>query len=370
MKTLRNIVSLAVIGAMLVFTGCEEEQSTQTVSKEDAIATLEENSANLTASLQNMQNTQGMKAMGTLAALGEKNNPFDQTKATSGQTVLKSIQKAIKPVQKKELKKLGEQPFDFESHTGIYTWLGPGNWEKAPSDSIIIRFPADTSADPIENNGEFILADYAETTMTDTAGETVYVPTVIDAKLLVDGEEVMSVDWTMETENFDGTTILKSLDATVKLHAYTYTLSLSQSSISAAISVEEQDLPIMSVNMSVLMMTNMEDIKKVDGNFQVLNLIFKGWIEPYDMQHMEDADVTTREDMVAYLNEQMDLSAHVYNTGKKIADIKFVLDEDSDDEMFFEPVFVFKDGSEEPIENHFQELQQYLQNLASKYDIS
>ena len=81
MKTLRNIALLAIVGSVLMFAGCEEEESTKTIDKEEAEQTLSNNSDEMASDLDQMANTDGMEAMNVLVGLTEKDDPFAQKKS-------------------------------------------------------------------------------------------------------------------------------------------------------------------------------------------------------------------------------------------------------------------------------------------------
>lgn len=365
MKTLKHIVVLAVVGSMLIFAGCEEEETTKTVSKEEAENILEENSQELNSQLEAMESSRGMQTMQTLTALAQQNDPFAQQKSLGEESIIRSIQKTLKPVENKNnLKRFGDQPFNFGDHTGTYTWQSEGVWNvntNTPSDRIVIEFPADTAEDPVDNNAVFTLSNYEETAVTDSLGEEVYIPTRVEANLEVDGEMVASIDWTLEVTEVDGNQAVALMDASIYLNPFTYEVNLTQNSLSASISRDEAETTLMSVNMDVTFMDNMEDVKRLEGNVQVRNLNFEGWIKPYAMQN---PDIQDAGEFVEYYNNQIDLALFKYDTGEKIADVKFVeSDSQTGEGLPMQLVFEFEDGSTTPVKEYFQNIYQYLQQL-------
>jgi len=367
MKTLKNIVTLLVIGSVLIFAGCEEEDSTKTISKDEAVQTLNQNSQDLESDLQAMENTEGMQAIEVLASLTQESDPFaSPTKSIGDEFLIGKIQQIMRPVESQNLQKFGSQPFNFGDHTGTYTWQSEGVWteDPNPTDSIIIEFPTDTTADPLTNNAVFALSNYEETAVTDSLDNTVYVPTKVEASLTIDGTKVVDLSWNLEITETDGETVLSSLDATVYVKPFTYTVSLTQNSLSASINRDNVETSLMSINLNVTFMDNMEDVEKLKGNVQVHNLNFKGWVKPYAMENREfsSTDMTTA-DILDYYNEQIDLALFKYDTGNKIADVKFVETDTQTSEPPMELVFVFKDDSTEPVKGYFENIYQYLQQL-------
>ena len=374
MKTLRNIFTLAVIGSVLIFAGCEEEETTQTISKEEAVQTLEQNSQEMASDFDRMANTEGMEAMEILTALSEKQDPFSKKKLLGSESVLQSIEKTLKPSNNKMVKRLGDQPFDFEAHTGTYTWQAEGQWlvdTENPSDAIVIEFPTDTAADPIDNNAALTLSAYEETLVADSDGYENYVPTRIEAMLEVGGTKVIEVTWELALEEMDdGSQMVSSLDATIYLKPFTYTLSLTQNSLSASISHEDRESTLMSVNLDVTFMDDMEDIKKIEGNVQAHNLNFKGWIKPYAMENVDPDELESFDNLIDYYNEQIDLALYTYDKGNKIADVQFVESDKREGDMPMELVFVFKDESTRPVKDYFENLITKLEEHLQRYNVS
>lgn len=374
MKTLRNIVTLMVIGSMLIFAGCEEEETTKTIGKEEAVETLEQNSQEMASDFDQMANTEGMEAMEVLTALSEKQDPFAKKKLLGSESVLQSIEKTLKPSNNKMVKRLGDQPFDFEAHTGTYTWQAEGQWKvdtENPSDAIVIEFPTDTINEPIENNATLTLSAYEETMVVDSDGNENYVPTRMEAMLEIEGEKVMEVTWELALEEMDdGSQMVSSLDATIYLKPFTYTHSLTQNSLSASISKKGIESTLMSINLDVTFMDNMEDVKKLEGNVQARNLNFKGWVKPYAMENVNIDEIQSVDDLIDYYNEQIDLALYTYDNGNKIADVQFVESDSTKEDVPMELVFVFKDGSTRPVKEYFQNLITKLQQHLQRYNIS
>ena len=376
MKTLRNIVTLAVIGSMLIFAGCEEEENIQTVDKDEAVETLNQNSQEMASDFDQMATTEGMESMEVLTALSQKENPFAKKKMMGSESVLQSIEKTLRPSNNEMVKRLGDQPFDFQAHTGTYTWQEEGKWlvdTETPSDAIVIEFPTDTIDTPVENNAVLTLSNYEETMVLDSAGNEKYVPVRLQALLEVDGDKEMEVDWLLEIQEMDdGSQMVSSLDATIYLKPFTYNLSLTQNSLSASISKDEVTRTLMSVNLDVTFMDNMEDIKKVEGNVQARNLNFKGWAKPYAMkpENIDRDQVQSKGDLVDYYNQQIDLALYTFDQGNKIADVKFFESNTTENEWPMELRFVFKDDSTRPVMDYFNNLVTKLQEHLQRYNVS
>ena len=374
MKTLRNIALLAIVGSVLMFAGCEEEESTKTIDKEEAEQTLSNNSDEMASDLDQMANTDGMEAMNVLVGLTEKDDPFAQKKSWSGESVVHTLQEALKASENGVARRKSSQPFAFDDLTGTYTWDGYKTWtvqQDNPPDAIVIEFPTDTTVENPENNATLTLSSYDEKMITDSSGNEEYVPTDIGATLEVDGNKVAEISWELSIEQVNNETpVLNSLNASIYLKPFTYSIELTQSSLLATMSSDNVESNILAVDIDVTFMDNMEDVKKVQGSVKIRNLQFKGWIKPYAMENVDAEGITSTGDLVEYYNEQIDVSVFRADNGNKLADIKFVEDTDSQDEMPMKLVFVFKNGDTEPVKGYFQNVMEKIQQHLNRYNVS
>ncbi|MEF8846223.1 MAG: hypothetical protein V5A59_12175, partial [Bacteroidales bacterium] len=128
MNAIKKVLTLTIIGSVLIFAGCEDDDTVSVMDKEEAITTLEQNDQELKTSLEDIENTKGMQAMQTLNGITEENDPFSDQKASGYETVLENLQEVLKPVNENHLKRSAEQKFDFDKWVGTYTWEGPKEW--------------------------------------------------------------------------------------------------------------------------------------------------------------------------------------------------------------------------------------------------
>ena len=379
MNGIRKILTLTIIGSVMVFAGCEKDDTVKTLEKEDAVQTLEKNSREIENTLEEIETTDGMKAMQTLSGLTQKEDPFGSMQKSAGDlSIISNLQEILKPVNESHLKRLGEQPFNFDKWVGTYVWLDTKKWDPSygePDDKIIIKFPTDTSTEPVENNATLTINEYSEFETTDSLGNTVYVADTVKMNLVVNEEEVVNVNYTLDYN--EEQEMVNSLDAVVYIKPFTWELSLTQNSIQAALVNENSpNKPVTSFSFEVTFMDNMEDVQKLEGNVQLHNLNLEGGIKPYKLQKLEDPafwseqGFTTDEDAIEYANKQIDVALYQVNTGNKIADLKVVKNEESDAEVPVEVALVFKDGSEEPVKEHFKNVINYIKSVLEKYEVS
>ncbi|MBS3769965.1 MAG: hypothetical protein KGY69_06895 [Bacteroidales bacterium] len=375
MNAIKKVLTLTIIGSVLIFAGCEDDDTVSVMDKEEAITTLEQNDQELKTSLEDIENTKGMQAMQTLNGITEENDPFSDQKASGYETVLENLQEVLKPVNENHLKRSAEQKFDFDKWVGTYTWEGPKEWNiqlEEPDDAIVIEFPTDTTEEPIENNAVLTLSDYSEFETTDSLGNTVYVPNTVVANLTVDDEEVLTIDYTLEYDSDNE--MVTSLSADVYLKPFTWSLSMTQNSIEASLTNENTGNVLTSFAFEVTFTDdNMEDVEKLDGHVQLHKLNLQGWIKPSKIEKVEDQDTwadqgwESIDDVIEYVNEQIDISLYHIN-GNKIADLK-IIKNDTDKEQLVEVVLVFKDDSTEPAKDYFQKVIEYIKSVMAKYNL-
>ena len=360
----------------MIFAGCEDDDKVSVMDKEEAITTLEQNDQELKTSLKDIETTDGMQAMQTLNGITEENDPFsDQQKASGYETVLENLQEVLKPVNENHLKRSAEQKFDFDKWVGTYKWEGPKEWNiqlEEPDDAIVIEFPTDTTTEPVENNATLTINDYSEFETTDSLDNTVYVADTVKMTLEVDGKEVLNVDYALDYDNeLDA---VQSLDANIYLKPFRWKLSMAQNSIEASLTNENTGNVLTSFAFEVTFTDdNMEDVEKLDGNVQLHKLNLQGWIKPSKIGQVEDKDTwadqgwESIDDVIEYVNEQIDISLYHIN-GNKIADLK-VIKNDTDEEQLVQVVLVFKDDSTEPARQYFENVIAYIKSVMEKYNV-
>lgn len=374
MNAIKKILTLSIVGSVLIFAGCEEDDTVTVMDKEEAVQTLEQNSQDIEASMEGIEKTEGMQAMETLNGIMEENDPFSELQKSTGyESVIGNLKEVLKPINENHLKRSAEQKFNFDGWVGTYTWQhDKKEWVPAmgePDDKIIFEFPADPTQDP-ENNAELTLSDYSEFETTDSLGNTVYVPDTVSASLTVDDEEVLTIDYTLgyDEEN----EMVTSLSANVDLKPFTWEVSMDENSIEATLTNE--DRVVTSFSFDVTFMDNMEDVEKLDGQVLLYNLNLDGWINPHNIEQIEDEETWAEQgwesidDVIEYVNEQINMTLY-HVDGDKIADLKVIKTEESDTELPVQLVWVFKDDSTEPAKKYFENLISYVESILAKYNL-
>lgn len=375
MNAIKKILTLTIVGSVLIFAGCENDDTVTTMDKEEAKQTLEQNDREIKNSLEEIENTKGMQAMKTLNGITKENDPFsDLQKSTGYESVLSNLQEVLKPINENHLKRSAEQKFYFNDWCGTYTWEGTKEWTiklEDPDDKIVINFPTDTTEEPITNNAVLTLSDYSEFETTDSLNNKIYVPDTVIANLTVDGEKVLDINYTLDYDAKNE--VVTELSANVYLKPFTWSVTMTQNSMEASLTNENTNKVLTSFAFEATFEDNMEDVEKLNGNVQLHNLNLQGWIKPSNIQKIEDKETwaeqgwETLDDVIEYVNEQIDISLYHLN-GNKIADLK-VIKNDTDKEQLVQVVLVFKDDSTEPAKQYFENVIAYIKSVMEKYNL-
>jgi hypothetical protein len=374
METLRRIILVGFIASIAMLTACEEEEDdkVKTMDKEEAVNVLQSSSQDIEEDLQEMNQTKGMQAMGTLTMLSQM-SPMPMMSAKSfeyEEGIVQTLQKTLKQ-HPKQVKRIGDEPFNFDEHTGTYSWDSDSlKWDFSDNteSEIIIEFPTDTSMS--QNNAVLTINNYSET-QTTLDGDEQYVPTNIVANLTINDEPYMSLTYSASFSDDQMT----SMEMELTLNPFTYKVNTSGgNSVSASIMKNQNTL--LSTNLTFTFTSSeMEEVERVEGNLRIRQMNLKGWIKPAALNDtsafMQNASTTG--ELIEYLNQQFDISLYDYDSDNKIADVKVVEAEGNTGTIEGYPiqlVFVFNDGSQTPVQEYFQGIITYMQNLMGNYGVN
>ena len=113
----------------------------------------------------------------------------------------------------------------------------------------------------------------------------------------------------------------------------------------------------------------MEDVERVDGNIQLGNMNMDGWVKPYALQDSSIyAGAENQGDIADKMNEQMDIKVYKYDTGDKLANLVFTVNESSQYTIMGNIIlaFEFKDGSTEDAGPFFESIISEFEQLENE----
>jgi len=353
---MKTRIALLISLIFLIWFGCKKDEGP---SVEQNKQTLDELVNVIGADLNELSDSEGVKAINTLMDLFELDDPIGdifKSQAVSNEdasppaTVPTTFMKQIRSGLKSVVSSAGGGN-GFDNLTGTYTWESSVmRWSvKAgdPPDRIIINFPTEGSS---ENNAVLTISDFEEEMFVDDWGygflDTTYQPTKIVADLVVNDTRYIDLSF---ASSWSDSGIPASLNASLTIKPVT--LSLNFSDNGALISVDAS----LSINESVAMSVNLEVEYTVEtqewGSVEVVSGI-SGFIHYATVKLAGGIDIEALENIeqeptLEEINQYINLALYNYGDGSKIADIKIT--EGTED---IEIQLVFTDGSIEPADKY------------------
>jgi hypothetical protein len=369
MKTLKRILLFGIIVGVTVFTSCEKDDDTKTFNKEDAEAVIETSNQSMDSVMTEMQNSESMKTMEVLGSLTTANDPFmSPSKNLSNPMLVASIKDIVNPDQL-YTQKAGDSHFKFSDHTGTYSWQQDSTWDKDldnPSDAIIIEFPSDpANYGQTGNNAVLTIDSYIEDKIVTDTGST-WIPTMLSATLEVNDTKYVDVLYELSLTDGNPSEVKMQL----YLKPFTYKLNFTENSITYSLAKDGVDNTLFSGDLTFTFVSSeMEDVKKVEGNIQMKELNFKGWVKPYALGDSTNYQgIESYEDIAENMNEQMDIKVHKFDTGDKLANLVFAVDETSNYSIMGSIViaFEFKDGTTKDAGPYFNEVITKIESMMNE----
>jgi hypothetical protein len=363
MKTIKRIIALSVLASVFVFSGCEKDESSdenEMMPKDEAQQLISNTSQQVAQDMEGMQNTDGVKAMSTIDSMFSIHDPLTASKEGKNSSIIRSMNQATQPLEHSKAQRVGDEPFNFDQKTIEFEWNYQNNqWAVVTEevDSIIFHFPSDSAHWAAgENNATLTIGEFTETMISTDTGD-IYVPTDILADLYIDGNERMDLAYHVTYSANE----IATADITLFLEPFTFAMSYNNDNNNLSASISKNGNTLLATDLTVTTDQTADDstyIKKLDGDLQLRNLKLSGWAKPYDLNpdNIEPGDISgtpTNDNIINYLNDQLDVTLYEASSGQKVADVK-VKDVSSNPDNF-EPsaVFVFEDDSTAPVENFF-----------------
>ena len=216
MKTLvsKNLLMACIAAFVLFVVSCKKEDTANNTT-----TTTEETSAQSNTVLQSTAsslgdeasliiNTEGVKAISSFSSFSAKSDVFQKMSNKNLSTqliekvkdiILYSCKIKTNKVTAYNKTNASSGHFPFSANVGTYTWNASLNkWDAVKGGTeIILKFPADTTQ-PNNNNATLTLSAYEEALVQVTNGflDTTYMPTKIEASLVVNANKIASLSFT------------------------------------------------------------------------------------------------------------------------------------------------------------------------------
>ena len=366
MKTLKRILLFGIIAGVTFFTACEEDE-TETLNKDDSQEVIQTNSQEMETTFSEMKESDGMKAIEVLGGLVQEDDPFSNQKNLDlSQDFVSNISEILNP-EKVYSEKAGDTHFVFSDHTGTYSWQSENTWNvvlDSPSDAIVIEFPTDTANySETGNNAVLTVSNYEEQKITTDTGDT-WMPVALTANLEINGTEYVNVNYSL---TFDSNGNPAEVDMSLFLKPYTYSFNLTNNSIDFALSKEGVENTLISTNLDITFVNSeMEEVEEINGNFQMGNINFDGWIKPYalsDSAQYEGAE--SMADIADQMNENMNIKVYKFDSGEKMANLIFDVDQNSQYTLMGSIILAFEysDDTTEDAGPYFESIITQIENM-------
>jgi len=366
MKTLKRILLFGIIAGVTFFTACEEDE-TKTVNKEDSKEEIQTNSQKMETTFSEMKESEGMSAIEVLGGLVQEDDPFSTQKNLGlSQDFITNISEVLNPEQV-YTEKAGDTHFIFDDHTGTYTWQSENTWLvelDSPSDAIVIEFPTDTANfSETGNNAVLTISDYEEEEIMTDTGAT-WMPVKLTAKLEINDTEYVNVDYSLTLDSDGNPT---AVNMTLYLNPYSYELEFTSNTMMFSLFKDGEDRALLSTDLEVTFVnSDMEEVEEINGNFQMGNVNFDGWVKPYALSDSSQyQDVQSMGDIADQMNENMNIKVYKFDSGAKMANLIFDVNENSEYPIMGSIILAFEynDGTTEDAGPYFESIITQIENM-------
>ena len=241
-----------------------------------------------------------------------------------------------------------EKPFSFDDIKGLYEWNSETeSFDESASDFFIVLFPTEGS---ITNNAELKISSLDLIHITENIDgyiDEYQVPTDIEAYLKVDGELMVSLDFTAE---WTETGFPRKADVELLVSPFTFVLGFDNTfpkSSSLVTSVQLDGEVIIGADVDVEFATERKEEPA----------ILDGFVQYYNLKVSGNVDVPTAEEENSDLNDFINLELLL--EGEKIGDIIFENDE---------AYVLYSDGSRELLEEILEPVLADIEDLINDFE--
>ena len=345
----KYILFSLIIGITLSTISCKDDKVEKSVEEDKEM--LIHLSADMVGDLDGIADASGMNALKALTELMDIQDPlFETTLKSTASVRYKSL--IFPSFSKKSMNKsAGVNGFDLEGKVGTYTWSAESQgWvimQNNPADKIVIIYPIDGAASPV-NNATMTLHELTSQTFQDE-WDSWEQPSRIKADLYVSDIRVIDIDMTI-IYNSEG----EPSDADLYLLVSPYALNLSFGDTGSVLKIDAamavNDIIIMSADLDLDYIIEADEIRGdetiitlINGHVHYGSLMVSGTINNAALDGIEDVSAHD-------LNSHVNLRLDRFPGGQKIADIDFVETEPGD----IEPRLTFNDGTTALAKDYFK----------------
>lgn len=346
MKTLSSkLLGVVALSAAVTLSSCnKDDDGNGAIPKNEAQSAITAFNTKAKSDLQELSNAEGMAAVQDFFSLTNTDDPFSRIATTDKNKVRaflhkrgQSFKSIFGPAGKASGRTQGSEPFDFDSHKGVYVWNSKTEAFELTDEANNIRilFPTEGST---TNDAELILSAYAEVEINNEEG-TSYEPSILKASVKHNGTVVASLDLNI-TWDEAGFPLTADITASTAPFSYNISFDVSGSTTNTlAISVTKNQETLLATSIAVNYKDTSkseESLKNIDGYVQFLNMKLQGTI------NVEAANQSN-------VNWNDIVKLALYADGKKLGDV-IMVDENQETVAYLQ----YADGSKEKLETVLQ----------------
>ncbi len=362
----RNFLKLLAIAIIPLFlaVSCSKDDENDPLTKSEAVEILSSTSEQMTSTMDEVMQTEAMKAMDYFDLLyGDTQNPDIELKQTAQKLILvagqPSLTKQFPTIQKAAKEEVTDTPF---GNYGTYTWnftLLDWDYVAEPTDVLVFNFPSDNTQD--ENNAELVLSNVS--TIVSQEDEVL---TSINIALDVNEVNALTVSYalTLDAENN-----FEDLSLTIDMPPFFLSASISFTNNNAGVLLQlshqfkKEGISIMSSSIQAQfaefeipnIFQEDDGTEPVEDDFS-MPLAVEGFIQMGSVKATLDLDIysylqaPSPQDVDEYANDNLKIKIYKYPAGNSIAYVKWHYNITED---ILEAFLVFSNGEEEPVVNYF-----------------
>lgn len=350
---MRKSISLIMAAALIFAVSCKKDKQ-EVLTATDAKSALNSGTSSLGADLEDIANTEGMKAMDNVESASA---PFGNP--------MKSAMVMMKSKTLKSMTNIQADDFDFDAAKGEWEYVAATDEvvKKANStvtDKMILYFPSDSNNLSV-NDAKLTVYEYASLMLIDDSyyyPDTTYQPTKLTADIYIGTSKVVDVAL-VATYTSEGAPT--AINATVSVVPYSLSMSYSESGATQKMDASLKNSSKTILAAGVTLTFPSATAKDTTPDY------FEGYVQIEDIKMSGKANLKTMmgitEPKAADFNANCSLSFTRVSDNAKIGDLKAYDETDAYGYATIVPYIVFSDGTKEDPEVYLTQIQEDIDAL-------
>lgn len=287
MKTLlnKNLLMACIAAFMLFVVSCKKDDPTTTTTTGETSAesntALQSTASSMGDEAALIINSEGVKTVSSFSSFSAKSDVFQKMSNKNLSTqliekvkgiILYSCRIKTNKVTAYNKTNSSSGHFDFAANVGTYSWNATDNkWDAVKGgNSIILKFPSDSTKKT--NDATLTLSAYDEALVQVTNGgnDTTYLPTKIEATLLVNTAKIASLSYAAKWTVANDQIMPLTLNATLYVKPYTLTVKFDNAgtTVSGSVTLSKDGKTILGIGGSVTFVdATQKEVSKINNAY-------------------------------------------------------------------------------------------------------